>query len=72
MKNIFKLFVVLLIAGSSITAQAQTTKIGHIDFQELLGVMPGQEAINQALETFVAGLETQLQAMQSELEARHR
>ncbi|NPD83356.1 OmpH family outer membrane protein [Lentimicrobium sp. L6] len=71
MKNIFKLFVVLLIAGSSLTAHAQTAKIGHVNFQELLGIMPGQEAINQELETFVAGLETQLQAMQSELEAKY-
>lgn len=71
MKNIFKLFVVLLIAGFSVSAQAQTTKIGHINFQELLGVMPGQESVNQALESFVAGLETQLQAMQSELEAKY-
>jgi len=72
MKNIFKLFVVLLVAGFSLNAQSQTTtKIGHVDFQELLAVMPGQDSINQALEAFIAGLESQVQAMQSELEAKY-
>lgn len=70
MKNIIKLFVVVLIAGFALNVQAQTQKIGHINFQELLSVMPGQEEINKTLETHVAGLEAQLQAMQSEYEAK--
>jgi len=72
MKNIFKLFVVLLVAGFSLNAQSQTApKIGHIDFQELLSVMPGQDSINKALENFIGGLESQVQAMQSELESKY-
>jgi len=72
MKNIFKLFVVLLVAVFALNAQSQTAqKIGHVDFQELLSVMPGQDSINQALENFIAGLESQVQAMQSELESKY-
>ncbi len=71
MKNIIKLFVVILIVGISINSQAQTQKIGHIDFQALVGFMPGQDSINKALEGFVGGLEAQLQAMQSELETKY-
>ena len=71
MKNILKLFVVVLFAGFSMNIQAQTgLKIGHIDFQELMSVMPGQEEINKNLETYVAGLEAQLTSMQSEYESK--
>jgi len=70
MKNIIKLFVVVLVAGFSMSIQAQTQKIGHINFQELMSVMPGQEEINKALEAHVSGLEAQLQTMQSEYETK--
>jgi len=70
MKNIIKLFVVVLIAGFAMNVQAQNQKIGHVDFQELMSVMPGQEEINKQLESHVAGLETQLQTMQSEYETK--
>lgn len=71
MKNILKLFVVALFVAFSIQSQAQTSKIGHINFDELVSLMPGQDSINKALENFVSGLETQVQAMQSELEAKY-
>jgi outer membrane protein len=70
MKNIIKLFVVVLIAGFAMNVQAQNQKIGHVDFQELMSVMPGQEEVNKQLESHVAGLETQLQTMQSEYETK--
>lgn len=71
MKNILKLFVVILVAGFSMNVQAQAgQKIGHVDFQELMSIMPGQDSINKALESYVGGLEAQLQAMQSEYESK--
>ncbi|MCK5775245.1 MAG: OmpH family outer membrane protein [Bacteroidales bacterium] len=70
MKNLIKLFVVVLTLGLALNIQAQTAKIGHLNFQELMSVMPGQEEINTALETHVAGLEAQLQAMNSEYETK--
>lgn len=71
MKNILKLFVVALFVAFSVQSQAQVTKIGHINFDELVSQMPGQDSINRALENFVGGLETQVQAMQTELEAKY-
>lgn len=70
MKNIFKLFVVVIVLGLSTSIQAQTQKIGHLNFQELITLMPGQEEINKNLESHVASLEAQLQAMQSEYETK--
>jgi outer membrane protein len=71
MKNILKLFVVALFVAFSVQSQAQASKIGHINFDELVSQMPGQDSINRALENFVGGLETQVQAMQTELEAKY-
>ncbi len=71
MKNILKLFVVALFVAFSIQSQAQTSKIGHINFDELVAQMPGQDSINKALENFVSGLESQVQAMQTELEGKY-
>ncbi len=71
MKNILKLIVVICVAGFSLQAQAQTgAKIGHINFQELITLMPGQDSITKALQSHVTGLESQLQTMQSEYEAK--
>jgi outer membrane protein len=72
MKNIFKLFVVAVILFVSFQSNAQTnSKIGHLNFDELVSMMPGQDSITKALENFVAGLETQVMAMQSELESKY-
>jgi len=71
MKNILKLFAVaLFVVAFSVQSMAQD-KIGHINFDELVSLMPGQDSINKALESYVAGLETQAQAMQTELESKY-
>jgi len=70
MKNIFKLFVVALFVAFSVQLQAQD-KIGHINFDELVAQMPGQDSINKALENYVSGLESQAKSMQSELEGKY-
>ncbi len=71
MKNILKLFVVALFVAFSVQSQVQTSKIGHINFDELVAQMPRQDSINKALENFVSGLESQVQAMQTELEGKY-
>ena len=66
MRNFFKVIVfsALFFAGSSLSAQ--TLKFGHIDFQQLLAVMPERIAATTALEKVQADLESKLQAMQKE------
>lgn len=70
MKNILKLFVVALFVAFSVQTMAQS-KIGHINFDELVSLMPGQDSINKALENYVAGLESQSMSMQTELESKY-
>ncbi|MCF8367256.1 MAG: OmpH family outer membrane protein [Bacteroidales bacterium] len=69
MKKIGKVIVVLVMVSMAFTATAQKVqKLGHIDFPALIQVMPGQDSINAAYETYAKGLENQLTTMQAELE----
>ena len=70
MKKIGKVFVALVLMMSmAFTASAQKApKFGHIDFPALIQMMPGQDSINAAYETYAKGLENQLTTMQAELE----
>lgn len=70
MKRISKVFVVLVVMMTmAYTATAQKAqKIGHIDFPGLIQMMPGQDSINKAYETYAKGLENQITTMQAELE----
>jgi outer membrane protein len=65
MRNFFKVIVLcsLFFAGS---LSAQTLKFGHIDFQQLLSVMPERDLAKVALEKVQADLESKLQMMQKE------
>ena len=65
MRNFLKVIVfcsVFFAGGLS----AQTLKFGHIDFQQLLSVMPEREAAKTALEKVQSDLESKLQTMQKE------
>ncbi|MBW6489976.1 MAG: OmpH family outer membrane protein [Lentimicrobium sp.] len=71
MKNILKIFVVLVISMSALQASAQKTqKIGHIDFAKLYEMMPGQDSIRAAFTTYQEQLQVQFQAMQTEYETK--
>jgi outer membrane protein len=69
MKKISKLFLlaVLMVLAFNTSAQ-KAQKIGHIDFPALIQLMPGQDSINMAYETYAKGLDNQLTTMQAELE----
>jgi len=69
MKRISKVLIVALIMLTAFTATAQKAqKIGHINFPELIQMMPGQDSINAAYEAYAKGLDNQLATMQAELE----
>jgi len=71
MKNILKAFVVVVLVVASSSLQAQSNvKIGHVDFAQIVSLMPGQDSINTQLQKHVASLEGQLKAMQTEYEAK--
>ncbi len=64
-KVLVALAVVLGVTFSSI---AQTGKIGHINSQELMQLMPEAAAVRTELEAHAAKLETQMNTMKSEYE----
>ncbi len=69
MKRISKVFVVVSIMLLTFTTtNLNAQKIGHINFPELIQMMPGQDSINAAYETYAKGLDNQLATMQAELE----
>jgi len=58
------LFSLFLFAGG---LSAQTIKFGHIDFQQLLQLMPEREVAQKAMTKVQSDLEAQLATMQKEL-----
>lgn len=71
MKNILKIFIVLVIAGSATQVSAQKTqKLGHVDFAKLYEMMPGQDSIRTAFSAYQEQLQSQFQAMQTEYETK--
>lgn len=69
MKRISKVFAIVVLMTLSFSVSAQEAqKIGHIDFPALIQLMPGQDSINMAYETYAKGLENQMTTMQAELE----
>lgn len=72
MKKIFSIALLMVFfLGINATAIAQN-KFGHIDTNELLGMMPGREAAQQELERYARELETQFTTMQREFQTKYQ
>ncbi len=72
MKKIFSIAMLMVFfLGMNATANAQN-KLGHIDTNELLQMMPGREQASQELEKFARELETQFTAMQREFQTKYQ
>lgn len=70
MKNMLKLTVVgCVMILSSFTATAQ--KIAHINLDSLISIMPESKTANQAVQDYAKQLETQVTAMQTELQTKY-
>lgn len=69
MKQVFRFFLVIVIAGIALQSSAQKSqRLGHIDFAQLYSLMPGQDSIKKEYEAFSVQLQSQFQAMQTEYE----
>ncbi len=69
MKQIIRVFLVVIIAGVALQAGAQKPqKLGHINFAQLYEQMPGQDSIRKEFTAFQEQLQSQFQAMQTEYE----
>ncbi|MFW5773123.1 MAG: OmpH family outer membrane protein [Tangfeifania sp.] len=64
MRNLMKLFTLLVLVGVTATAGAQDLKFGHIDLQELVRVMPEYSAAQTEMNNFQAELEEVFGEMQ--------
>lgn len=72
MKKIFSIALLMVFfLGINATAIAQN-KFGHIDTNELLGMMPGREAAQQELERYARELEAQFTTMQREFQTKYQ
>ncbi len=63
------LFSILLFAGS---LSAQTLKFGHIDFQQLLQLMPERDAAQKAMAKVQADLDSQMATMQKDYQDKYK
>lgn len=71
MKNFLKpLLVISLVAMMSAGYSQVNAKLGYIDSNELLEMMPGKDSIQQVLQDYGKTLETQLQTMYAEYQTK--
>lgn len=71
MKNVLKIFILLVIAVSAMQVSAQKSqKLGHINFAELYEMMPGQDSIRTVFSAYQEQLQAQFQVMQTEYETK--
>ena len=66
-KTLIAIAICLFAFGGSAMAQ-KNVKLGHINSQELMQIMPGRDSVQTVLQKEVADLEDQLKMMQSEAE----
>lgn len=71
LNNMKKIFLIaLLVTGIGFANAQKSSKIGHIDTQELLESMPESKAVQEQLNNYVKELETQIKAMGVEYETK--
>ncbi len=66
-----KLFVIVCVTLLTVGAFAQKGKFGHVDSNAIFTVMPEKDAAAKAVEEYAMTLETQLQALNAELEEKY-
>jgi outer membrane protein len=69
-KTLIAIIACLLAFGGSAMAQ-KTVKLGHINSNDLMQIMPGRDSAQTVLQAEVQELETTLKTMQSEMEKRY-
>ena len=73
MKKLTKVLVLLVFAlGIGFGANAQSQKIGYVDSQVIIDMMPEGAKIQQDLQTYYSELQAELQAMATEYQTKMR
>lgn len=72
MKHILKFAIIAVLFFAFNTSNAQTKlKIGHINTEELIQVMPGRDSSIKVLEAYAQSLQKTLQEMQAEIQDKY-
>lgn len=72
MKRLIKTLAVLLVVTLSLNVQSQSkTKLGHINSDELLQMMPGIDSVKGKLQKEQQDIQKELQNMQNELNSKY-
>ena len=71
MKKILIAIVACLFAFGGNAMAQKNIKLGHINSNDLMQIMPGRDSAQTILQQEVTGLEEQLKSMQSEMEKRY-
>jgi outer membrane protein len=66
LRSLVALFAILVLAGSSVKAQ----KLGYVDLQELMQLMPEYKKANTDMEAFGKSLEDELKKMSDEFQKK--
>ena len=69
-KTLIAIAICLLAFGGNAMAQ-KNLKLGHINSQELMQIMPGRDSVQNVLQNEVTELENTLKQMQAEAEKRY-
>jgi len=72
MKQTKLLFVLLLVAFSSFSVQAQKSKIGVINIGEILQLMPEYDSVQVAYQTKYKAIQSDLQLMYAEFQQKQK
>jgi len=73
MKNVFVLFISLLLFVNVQSLQAQVKlKLGHINSTDLMEVMPGRDSAQKVLQEFAKSLDEQLTLMNNEFQTKYQ
>ena len=73
MKKLTKVLVLLVLAlGIGFGANAQGQKIGYVDSQAIIDMMPESAKIQQDMQAYYSELQAELQAMATEYQTKMR
>ena len=70
MKKLFKISTLILFVLCAVQVNAQGKKIGHINSDSLLKIMPGRDSAYIKIQAELKAAESQIKAMQAELETK--
>jgi outer membrane protein len=67
-----KLFLLALVVFSTVAFSQQKIKLGHLNSNDLMAVMPGRDSAEKVLNDYAKNLQDQLNAMMNEFQTKYQ